>query len=289
MGRKFFSFVISLIVINLIVIGPPALCIGQSSFLDCPCPQILAHRGDSGNYPESTEPAFTSALEKGTDILELDVHLSFDDEIIVSHDADTSVVTGDTRKIEDMTLEQIKELDAGYTFTLDEQTYPYRGIGLKILTLQEIIDYYPDVRISIELKDNSKLLAQKTWELIQLNKIEDIVLVASQHTKAMNEYRSLSNHATLTGGTIEEISRASIAWAFGFGWTINPEYDVVHLPAKIITQPFVNFFQSRGITVHPWTVNQTSKMHSLLDDEVDGIIGDYPERIYQVYEERGLR
>ena len=61
------------------------------------------------------------------------------------------------------------------------------------------------------------------------------------------------------------------------------------MPYEIATGPFVRFFQRKGVKVHVWTVNDTSKIQRSLDIGVDGIIGDYPDRIYSVMKDGGYR
>ena len=97
------------------------------SFLS-PMPRIVAHRGDSANYPENTLPAFLSGVRMGIDVIETDVHITRDGEIVIWHDPTLERNTDGEGALEIHTLKELKKLDAGYTFTKDGgKTYPFRG------------------------------------------------------------------------------------------------------------------------------------------------------------------
>ncbi|AWF81880.1 hypothetical protein BTJ40_14180 [Microbulbifer sp. A4B17] len=251
---------------------------------------ILAHRGASGEYPQGTSLAFDMALDQGADILELDIHLSKDHFIIINHDADLKDNVGISDKIEDLTIGEIKTMDAGYVFTLDNgETYPYRNQGLALLTLNELFERYPNALFNIEIKPNDKLLSETLWQVIVDYRMEQQVTVASQHNRAMNHFRDISQGKVRTSATIGELVEASLAWSSGFGWAFNPDFDVAQLPYSITTKPYVRFFQSKGVAVDLWTVNDMDDIKRSISLGVDGIIGDYPGRIYQALEEVGER
>ena len=78
---------------------------------------ITAHRGASTEAPENTLAAFKRAMDDMADYIELDVQLTADDEVVVMHDASAARTTGVDRKISEMTLEEVKQLDAGSSFS----------------------------------------------------------------------------------------------------------------------------------------------------------------------------
>ncbi|WP_444904980.1 glycerophosphodiester phosphodiesterase [Microbulbifer sp. CnH-101-E] len=251
---------------------------------------ILAHRGASGEYPQSTRLAFDKALEQGADILELDVHLSKDYFVIINHDSDLKDNVGISEKIADLTLGEIKTLDAGHEFTLDNgNSYPFRGQGLTLLTLNELFERYPDGYFNIEIKPNDKTLSETLWQVIADYRMEQQVTVASQHSKAMKHFRELSGGQVRTSATIGELIEASLAWSTGFGWAFQPKFDVAQLPYSITTKPYVRFFQRKGVAVDLWTVNNEDHIERSISLGVDGIIGDYPGRIYRALVDAGER
>ena len=85
-------------------------------YKDGPRPRLFAHRGASGTAPENTLPAFAAALAAGADRLEMDVHLTADEEVIVLHDEGVERTTDGAGPASKMRLSEIKDLDAGYHF-----------------------------------------------------------------------------------------------------------------------------------------------------------------------------
>lgn len=248
---------------------------------------VMAHRGASGEYPQGTWLAFHMGLEQGADILEFDVHLSKDKQIIINHDADLKSNVGIADQIKDLDFGDIKLLDAGHEFTLDNGvTYPFRGQGLSLLALHELFEYFPGEKFNIEMKANDKELAEKIWQIITDYGVQDQVVIASQHTKAMNHFREISNGSIKTSATIGELVGASLAWGTGWGWTYKPKFDVAQIPFGITTKPYVRFFQKKGVRVDVWTVNDTKQIERAINMGVDGIMGDYPARIYEALQGR---
>ena len=119
-------------------------------------PLIMGHRGDSNTAPENTLLAIERAIEVGIDFLETDISMTKDDELVLFHDGepeDLHRVTGQTGRIRDWTLDELRELDLGYYFTQDEgKTYPYRDEGHRIITVREVFDQFPDLKINLDMK-----------------------------------------------------------------------------------------------------------------------------------------
>ena len=112
--------------------------------------KTYAHRGFSGLYPENTMLAFRKAVEEGfCDGIELDVHLSKDNEIVIIHDETVDRTTNGTGFVKDKSLEELKKLKANYTFneTYEDQEIP---------TFEEYCKYVSDKNIitNIEIKTN---------------------------------------------------------------------------------------------------------------------------------------
>ena len=102
----------------------------EKNFLN-PLPRVVAHRGDSINYPENTLPAFLSAVKMNIDIVETDVHLTKDGVLVIWHDPTLERNTNGSGTLESHTLAELKQLDAGYTFTKDGgKTFHLRGEGV---------------------------------------------------------------------------------------------------------------------------------------------------------------
>ena len=114
---------------------------------------VVAHRGASADAPENTMPAFRLAVEQGADAIELDLHLSSDGELVVVHDAELDRTTDRTGAIASLTMQQIREADAGYRFEVADGSFPFRGQGLRVPTLAEVLDWLPEgIGLVVEIK-----------------------------------------------------------------------------------------------------------------------------------------
>jgi len=121
-------------------------------YLDTDRQRIFAHRGASGAVPENTIEAFETALREGAEILELDVHGTRDGHVVVIHDATLERTTDGSGPVREHTLEEILRLDAGYRFESEPGEYPFRGKGLRIPTLADVLERFPDTPLNIEVK-----------------------------------------------------------------------------------------------------------------------------------------
>lgn len=109
-------------------------------------PLVFAHRGGGGLIPENTLEAFVYSARMGVDVLELDVHATKDGALVVLHDASVDRTTDGRGRVNELTLDEIKKLDAGYLFSADgNQTFPFRGRGVTVPTLSEIFDALPEM------------------------------------------------------------------------------------------------------------------------------------------------
>src|SRR5690606_16284695 len=98
----------------------------MTSYMDCPCPQLIAHRGASGNYPDSSLLAFEKGLAFNSDIPELDVNLSTDNDVIVTHDDTLLLITGEDLVGTNTSLDRIKQANVAATLRDENGHFPFR-------------------------------------------------------------------------------------------------------------------------------------------------------------------
>jgi len=116
--------------------------------------RLAAHRGGARLWPENSLRAFRESLALGVDLLELDVHLTADGQLAVIHDETLERTTDHTGRIADQTMDQIREADAGATFSRpDDSGFPFADRGLRVPTLPEVLEWLPDaLGLVIEIK-----------------------------------------------------------------------------------------------------------------------------------------
>jgi glycerophosphoryl diester phosphodiesterase len=149
----------------------------------------IAHRGFSGAAPENTLAAFKRAMEVGSDMIELDVHLSKDGQVVVIHDDTLKRTTSGMGKVADFSLQELKRLDAGKWFGS-------RFFGEKIPTLNEVLELTRGkIPIHIELKEGDlgrytiTDLADRSLEEVEKAGLLDQVLFGSFNLSAVDRIR----------------------------------------------------------------------------------------------------
>jgi len=160
-------------------------------------PLVIAHQGGNGQWPSNTFFAFDKAASLGVDMLEMDLHITADNVLVLMHDETVDRTTDGVGTIEEMTLAELKQLDAGYRWSIDDgQTFPYRNQGITVPTLEELFQAFPDVPMNIELKYTEKDMAPFFCTLIRQHEMADKILVASFHDDAMQSFRALASCTT---------------------------------------------------------------------------------------------
>lgn len=235
----------------------------------------FAHRGFSGRYPENTMLAFAKALEAGADGIELDVHFSKDGEIVIIHDELVDRTTDGTGLVADMTLAQLKELDA---------SAGYKGIyGInRIPTLQEYFEFVKDKDIitNIELKTGINPypgIEEKTLEMIDAYGLRDRIIISSFNHYSVKRFKELAPDVVC--GFLEEswiIDMADYAKAHGV--------ECLHPIFPAVTDEYAKAAREAGLMINVWTVNTREDMEQMIARGVHGIIGNYPDVSREVIE-----
>ncbi|MBQ9921647.1 MAG: hypothetical protein IJO52_05635 [Clostridia bacterium] len=135
---------------------------------------VEGHRGWASNYPENTMISFIAALELGVDAIEFDVWLTSDKVPVLIHDGNLSRTCGINRHVRDMTLEEVKQAEAAYTAKFGDK---YVGMDVRIPTLEELLiycaEYFPNVKLGVEIKEYTEENCDLTVELLKKYKFFD--------------------------------------------------------------------------------------------------------------------
>ncbi len=283
------------LIYRMLTVTPPD---PKAIYTNMPQPAVFAHRGGAGLWPENTLFAFQQAWALGVDVLEMDVHITRDGHVVVIHDDTVDRTTNGTGRVRDFTLSEIQALDAGYRFTPDEgQTYPYRGKGIRVPTLEEVFDAFPNARFNIEVKPDDPAAASLVAEVIRQRGVEDRVIVGSFHHEVAQALRRELPH-TATFASRQEIMSFWAFQALRLPRAWRPVPDTLQVPTSyrvsgrnitVLTPRFVRAAHSLGVRVDVWTINEPDEMARLLDMGVDGIMTDYPDRLLELMRARGMK
>ncbi|MDL1910374.1 glycerophosphodiester phosphodiesterase [Chloroflexi bacterium CFX6] len=257
-------------------------------------PLVIAHQGGDGIWPGDTLYAFEKAVETGADVLEMDAHITKDGRIVLMHDETVDDTTDGTGRIEDMTLDELKRLDAAYDWSKDGgQTFPYRGVGITVPTLDEVFERFPQMRYVIEIKLTENPIDKPLCELIRKYDMGDKAMVASFHDDAMRNFRSTCPEVA-TSASRGEVTRFVLLGKIFLSGLVAPQYQSIQPPydpaesmnIPIMTKRFIREAHAKNIRVEPWTVDDPELMRQYIEWGVDGIITDRPDLMVEILETR---
>lgn len=229
--------------------------------------KVTAHRGHARAAPENTLSAIRRAIESGADYAEIDVQRTADGAIVLLHDRDFVRVSGDPRRLTDMTLDQIRELDVGRWFS-------HAFVGERAPTLAEVIDLARGkIKLNIELKlygpDDG--LARGVAELIREKGIEAECLVTSFDVSTLAEVKRIAPGA-----------RTGLIVAHALGDASRLDVDVLNVQVDHLTEELLRNAHRRGREVHVWTVNEPRLMLKQIKRGVDNILTSDPDLLIQI-------
>jgi glycerophosphoryl diester phosphodiesterase len=251
-------------------------------------PVNVAHRGASTLAPENTIEAFRLAVEAGAGGLELDVHMTRDGDIVVIHDATVDRTTNGSGAVSEMTLDELRRFDAGHNFSPDGgSTRPYRGRGVWVPTLGEVLEEFPGVAVNIEIKAGTPGIEETVLGILRdANALGRALVVSTPHA-IVKRFRKISSGHISTGASRWEIGVFYILSRLRLERLVRPAYDALQVPLLhrgilVVTPRFIRAAQARGVRVDVWTINQAEEMRRLLDLGVDVIMTDRPGTLAEV-------
>jgi glycerophosphoryl diester phosphodiesterase len=258
---------------------------------------VLAHRGAAAEAPENTLPAFALAELQGADALEIDVRLTADGVVVVVHDATTDRTTNGRAPIRALTLDALRRFDAGHAFTMDGgRTFPYRGRGVTIPSLQDLYAAHPTLGVNVDLKDHDPLMARRALETVHRAGAAGRTLLASFDAGVLREVRRLD--ATVATG----LAQAEVQGFYAAYWagrcvpgrsareTGARLRKAGRLPAaaralqvpprwrgmRLVSDGSVAAAHAAGLAMHVWTIDDPLEMRRLLESGADGIVTNRP-------------
>jgi glycerophosphoryl diester phosphodiesterase len=251
-------------------------------------PLLIAHRGGSGLAPENTLAAFRNGVETwGADMVELDVHASRDGHCVVIHDPTVDRTTDGTGAVADMTLAELRALDAGYRFTPDGGSgHPFRGRGVTIPSIDEVLEAFPHLRIIVEVKTGAA--QAPLFAAIRRFAAHDRVIAAGMYERDRTMFGDYTGAISAASG---ELRRFYILHRLRLGRWWPPRAHVVQMPEewegiRLLTPRLMRDLRASDIPVHIWTVDDAADMERLLDWGVEGIITDRPDVLGRVLHRR---
>jgi glycerophosphoryl diester phosphodiesterase len=240
------------------------------SLASVPPVRVTAHRGHSRAAPENTLSAVRKAIESGADYAEVDVQLTADGVVVLLHDRDLKRVAGVSRRLEELSYDEVRKLDVGSWF---DPSFA----GERVPTLAEVIDLSRGhIRLNIELKSSGtdRRLAREVARLVREKDFESDCLVTSFNYDDLLEVER-HNPGLRTGlivaHALGDVSRLAV--------------EALSVRADWLSDDLLRAAHRQGMEVHVWTVNDARRMARLMKRGVDNIITSDPDLAIRVRDE----
>lgn len=246
----------------------------------------IAHRGGLGPRPEHTLLAYEHALTEGADVLELDVHATSDGVLVVMHDDTVDRTTNGSGAIKELSYEELSQLDAGYGFTRDGgETFPYRGQGLTVPRLADVLQAHPSTPFVVEIKQADPPIVDDFLEVAEREGALDQMVLAAFSSEPLEELRDKAPNVP-TSLALSEVLEFMSAEPESY----DPPGQFLQVPIEyagieVLNADFVAKARQLDMKVHAWTINDEEDMRLLVDLDIDGVITDWPGRLQGVLDD----
>ena len=234
---------------------------------------IIAHRGASAYAPENTLAAFDKALDLGAADVEFDVHFSADGQVVVIHDDTVDRTTNGSGAVAELTLAQLKSLDAGSWFAaqFSEERIP---------TLMELLERYKDrLHLHIEVKGRAEHLSEKTIDLVRDHGWLDSVTIISFQKERLEEARAYAPEIP-AGWLAREVDESMIEQARRL------RLAMICPQAGILDRELADRLHQKGFIVMVWGAGDEDVMRRVVEAGADGMTVDFPDKLASFLDSR---
>uniref|UniRef100_A0A8D3AC47 Glycerophosphodiester phosphodiesterase domain containing 3a n=1 Tax=Scophthalmus maximus TaxID=52904 RepID=A0A8D3AC47_SCOMX len=246
----------------------------------------ISHRGGCGERIESTMEAFTHAVEQGTQMLELDCHLTHDGHVVVSHDENLQRQTGRDVTISSLDLQDLPLYKERLEVTFYTGHYS-SGADRKFSLLEDVFKKFPETPVSIEIKENNRALIEKVSDLVRHHHREEITVWASVNSTIMKECQrmnaSMPYSFTVSRGVLLLLLFYSGLLPFvPLGESLLQFY-LPRIFNRCVTmrKSLFKHLAARGIQVHLFVCNEDEDIKAALEVGATGVMSDYPTVLSQ--------
>lgn len=251
-----------------------------SPLLSLDVPVVIAHRGGSKLRPENTMAAFAHAVELGVDAIECDVHLSQDGEVVVIHDDTLERTTDGRGRVSALTARDLAQVDAAASFHGLDGVAAFRGQGIGVPRLIDVLEQFPSLPFVIEIKGDRPADADPVVQVIRRTNSAARVVVGGFSHDVLTAVRRQAPEIATSASSPEARSALRRSWC----WLAPRQTgcQLFQLPLvlrgrRILTRRLVACARRAGLPVQVWVVDREAEMQMILDWGVTGLITDRPD------------
>lgn len=237
--------------------------------------KIFAHRGSAGTHPENTMAAFKEAERVGADGVEIDIHLSKDNQIVVIHDATLDRTTDGLGKVRDLTLKQLKQLNVTHFST----EFRYE----KIPALSEVLSWMEGNSLTLNIEVKSLMTVYPGFEERIVDEIRNFKL---EHRIIFSSFNHHSLHKLHTlNPYIESAILYSEKLYEPYEYAKRLGAEGLHSNYRTTSKDSIIEARNNGVPMRVYTVNDEKEMEKFIRAGCEAIITDFPEKALQIREQ----
>jgi glycerophosphoryl diester phosphodiesterase len=268
----------------------------RSTPADAPCPAspfrhakmlVIAHAGGEGLAPGNTLAAMRASHAAGADVNDADVHITADGVLVAMHDDTVDATTDGDGFVREKTLAEIKTLDAGWSYTDAAGAHTFRGTGVTVPTIEELLTAFPGWLTSLELKDDDGPAPLELCSLLRrLGRTND-VYVSSDTDPAIERFKAACPEA-ITTVTDAMVPVMLAAQADGSAWCSTvPIGQPPFNPSRRPTKASLKWSHDHGLANFTWTVDDAATLRYLASIGMDGVYTRRPDIARKIVDATG--
>jgi glycerophosphoryl diester phosphodiesterase len=246
---------------------------------------VIAHAGGEGLGPPNTLAAMRASMAAGADVNDADVHLTADGVLVAIHDDTVDATTNGVGFVNTKTLAELRTLDAGWNYAGTNNDYPFRGKGVTIPTIEEVLTSFPTRLTSLEFKDDSGPAPQVMCDLLRRLGRTSSVYLSSDTDPPLETFKSICPEVTTTvTDAMVPIMRA--AQTSGSPWCSpvpigQPPYNDARKP----TVESLKWSHDHGLANFTWTVDDPATLRYLAKIGMDAVYTRRPDIARKIVDE----
>ena len=248
---------------------------------------VIPHNGGDGDYPADTLVALENSMAAGGEVVDIDVSLTADGQLVAFHDATVDAITGGHGEVANMTFGELEQLDAGWGFAAADGSHPFRGKGVRVPLVRDLLDRFPNAFVSLDLKDLGTDIVRPVCKLLhQTGRLAKTFVGSDGDAQIIEMRRQCPDvHTTYNMVDVRATRAAETANDATFippAFVDQPPYRIGNSGTPIVTPASVAFAHAHNLAIMTWVIDDEPTMKLLVNMGVDGIYTRKPALLAKV-------
>lgn len=250
-----------------------------SPFRNTP-PLVIAHAGGEGLAPANSLLAMERSMTAGADLLDADLWMSSDGVVVAHHDRSIASDTDLSGNIDELSWDQLQQADlrAGWTgATIDEP--------VRIASLEQILTAFPDVMISLEIKQSVPSMAKPLCDILRrLNAVEQVYLSANNDDDVYAAQAECPGSVVITT-TYRDVAEMRRVRETDEAWCAPAPIGQPPFSERLLDPENVEWSHDHGMAIFTWTIDDPATLRGLAEAGVDAVYTRRPDIARQVFDD----